>query len=126
MKNASRLYDALLSFVGQSGWSDLRHASVLVWMVIGVIARWQCQFDPLAVTRRDPRSPSAEYSKAKFLWWLHNPRIHPTFLYRPLIQTDRSHWQDPVLYLSFDTTMLWEQFCVIRLVVVYRGRAIPV
>jgi len=37
MKNAPRLYDALLYFVGQSAWSDPRHASVLVWMVIGVI-----------------------------------------------------------------------------------------
>jgi len=31
-----------------------------------------------------------------------------------------------VLYLSLDTTMLWDKFCVIRLSVVYRGRAIPV
>ena len=37
MKNASRLYDALLSFVGQCAWADQRHAYVLVWMVIGVI-----------------------------------------------------------------------------------------
>jgi len=43
-----------------------------------------------------------------------------------LIQTALASWQDEVLYLSFDTTMLWEQFCVIRLTVVYRGRAIPV
>ncbi|XGV97642.1 MAG: hypothetical protein ACAF41_01600 [Leptolyngbya sp. BL-A-14] len=37
MQNASRLYDALRSFVGQSAWSDRRHALVLVWMIIGVI-----------------------------------------------------------------------------------------
>lgn len=37
MKNASRLYDALIGFVGQCTWSDQRHAYVLVWMVIGLI-----------------------------------------------------------------------------------------
>ena len=29
------------------------------------------------------------------------------------------------LYLAFDTSMLWNQICIIRLVVIYRGRAIP-
>lgn len=37
MKNASRLYDALLAFVDQCDWADQRHAYVLGWMVIGVI-----------------------------------------------------------------------------------------
>lgn len=125
MKNAPRLYDALLYFVGQSAWSDPRHASVLVWMVIGVIhegsvnlTRWLVHVE---TTARQAQSTQRRFSR-----WLHNRRIHPTALYRPLIQAALSQWQDPVLYLSFDTTMLWDQFCVIRLVVVYRGRAIPV
>ena len=30
-----------------------------------------------------------------------------------------------MLYLALDTTMLWEQYCMIRLSVIYRGRAVP-
>jgi hypothetical protein len=120
MKNASRLYDALLSFVGQWDWSDQRHAYVLVWMVIGVIqsgsvnlTRWLCY----------GQSPAqqAQSTQRRFARWLHNPRIHPTHLYGSLIQATLSEWKDSVLYLSFDTTMLWDTFCVIRLSVVYRG-----
>jgi hypothetical protein len=47
-------------------------------------------------------------------------------LYGSLIQSALAQWCDAVLYLSLDTTMLWDRFCVIRLALVYRGRAIPV
>ncbi len=37
MKHAPRLYDVVLEFIRQCPWSDLRHALVLAWMVIGLI-----------------------------------------------------------------------------------------
>ena len=38
-----------------------------------------------------------------------------------------ARWQDAHLYLSVDTSLLWQQYCMIRLsVVIYRGRAVPV
>jgi hypothetical protein len=125
MKNASPLYHELMKFVGQCAWSDQRHAYVLVWMVIGIIhegsvnlTRWLCHVDTSA--------QYAQSTQRRFSRWLHNSRIHPSALYSKLIQSALSGWADEVLYLSFDPTMLWDQFCVIRLSVVYRGRAIPV
>jgi hypothetical protein len=124
MKNASALYDAVLSYVGQCPWQDQRHLYVLVWMVMGLIfegsvnlTRW--------IAHVDTSAQQAQSSQRRFSRWLHNPRIHPGSLYRPLIQAALAKWQDPILYVSLDTTMLWDQFCVIRLSVVYRGRAIP-
>ena len=35
-------------------------------------------------------------------------------------------WGTHTLYLALDTSMLWNQYCLIRLSVVYRGRAVPV
>jgi len=76
---------------------------VLVWMVIGVIqegsvnlTRW------LAHVQTSARY--AQSTQRRFSRWLHNSRIHPTHLYGSLIQT--TSWQEEVLYLSFDTTML--------------------
>ena len=37
MKHARRLYDVVLEFIRQCPWSDLHHALVLAWMVIGLI-----------------------------------------------------------------------------------------
>ena len=124
MKNASPFYDALVQFVGQVPWADQRHRAVLVWMVIGVVqegsvnlTRWLAHVETAA---RDAQSTQRRFSR-----WLHNRRIHPGVLYTPLIQTALAAWQETELYLSFDTTMLWDRFCVIRLSVVYRGRAVP-
>jgi hypothetical protein len=46
-------------------------------------------------------------------------------LYGPLIQQALSEWGENVLYLALDTSMLWGKYCIIRLSVVYRGRAVP-
>ncbi|MBC7973255.1 MAG: hypothetical protein H7Z11_24540 [Verrucomicrobia bacterium] len=35
-------------------------------------------------------------------------------------------WRDTSLYLSLDTSGLWDLYCIIRVSVVYRGRAVPV
>jgi Transposase DDE domain len=34
-------------------------------------------------------------------------------------------WGKHTLYLALDTSMLWNQYCLIRLSLVYRGRAVP-
>ncbi|WP_293117002.1 hypothetical protein [Moorena sp. SIO3E8] len=54
------------------------------------------------------------------------PRINPQRLYSPLIQEALNRWENELLYLSLDTSMLWNQYCLIRVAVVYRGRAVPV
>ena len=125
MKTAAPLYDALKQLVGQCDWADQRHLTVLIWMVIGVIhegsvnlTRWLAHVETSA--------QQAQSTQRRFSRWLHNQRIHPTSIYSPLIHSVLADWQDPVLYLSFDPTMLWDTFCVIRLSVVYRGRAIPI
>jgi len=43
-----------------------------------------------------------------------------------LIQQALQEWGKPTLYLALDTSMLWNQYCVIRLAVGYRGRAVPI
>jgi hypothetical protein len=36
-----------------------------------------------------------------------------------------ANWKDAEIYLSFDTSMLWGEYCIIRLCVVHLGRGIP-
>ena len=46
-------------------------------------------------------------------------------LYGPLIQQALAEWGERKLYLALDTSMLWGKYCLIRISVVYRGRAVP-
>ena len=57
--------------------------------------------------------------------WLGNCRINIHRLYKPIIQAALAGWQDECLYLSLDTTLFWDEYCLIRLAVVHRGRALP-
>ena len=72
MKNASRLYDALSSFVGQCAWADQRHAYVLVWMVIGVIHYGKCESDAQEERTFKQEPAMLRVRARRFSRWLHN------------------------------------------------------
>lgn len=57
--------------------------------------------------------------------WLHNPRINVQKLYSALIAQALVEWGEPQITLIEDTSLLWDEYCLIRLSVQYRGRAIP-
>jgi hypothetical protein len=70
------------------------------------------------------RGRFAQSKQRRLSRWLHNPRINVHRLYKHLIQDALSDWQEPQIYLSLDTSLFWEKYCLIRLAVVHRGRAI--
>jgi hypothetical protein len=57
--------------------------------------------------------------------WLHNPRINVQRLYSPLIAAALVNWGVSGITLIEDTSMLWNEYCLIRLSIQYRGRAVP-
>jgi hypothetical protein len=125
MKHAPRLYDVVLEFIRQCHWSDVRHSLVFAWMVLGMIESGRSNLTHW-ISSVETEAVYAQSTQRRFSRWMHNSRIHPTVVYGPLITWALSNWADDIIYLSFDPTMLWNQFCVMRLSVVYRGRAIPV
>src|SRR5512147_2032713 len=71
------------------------------------------------------RALQAHSVSRRFARWLDNDRLDVHFWYAPLIQEALLAWGEATLYLALDTTMLWDQYCMIRLSVIYRGRAVP-
>jgi len=45
-------------------------------------------------------------------------------LYGPLIEQALADWGDYRLRLALDTSQLWGQYCLVRIAVIYRGRAV--
>jgi len=125
MENTPRLYCELVELVGQHGkWLDVRHVYTLGWMVVGLIHSG-CVSLTAWVPFVSGRARYAQSTQRRFARWLHNKRIEVHTLYAPLIQTALAEWGNHTLYLALDTTMLWNRYCVIRLSVIYRGRAVP-
>lgn len=121
----SRLYHQLQTLLGQSSpWADQRHLQTLLWMVIGLVCS-EC----ISLTKWgiyiQTRARFAQSHQRRFSRWLHNPRINVQRLYSPLIANALARWGCSEIYLIEDTWQLWDEFCLIRLSVQDRGRAIP-
>ena len=121
----SRVYDQLQTLLGQPmPWADKRHLQTLIWMVIGVIFA-ECISLPKWSIYSYTRAVFAQSHQRRFSRWLHNPRINVHKLYSPLIQKALADWDRSNITLIEDTSMLWNKYCLIRLSVQYRGRAVP-
>lgn len=46
--------------------------------------------------------------------------------HQALVRQALSGWKQQRLYLSLDTTVVWNCFCIVWVGVVYRGRTVPV
>ncbi|MBD1944375.1 hypothetical protein H6F50_18785 [Coleofasciculus sp. FACHB-712] len=67
----------------------------------------------------------AQSHQRRFSRWLHNSRIHVQRVYSPLIVAALAQWGVSKITVIEDTTMLWDEYCLIRFSIQYRGRAIP-
>ena len=126
MKIRSRLYNTTIKILSQhKKWLDVRHMYTLAWMAVGLI-----KSEKISLTAWIPyvesRAKYAQSTQRRFQRWLYNSRINVNILYGPLIQKALSEWGNHTLYLVLDTSRLFGEYCLIRISVVFRGRAVPV
>ncbi|XHX79848.1 MAG: hypothetical protein RBJ76_07970 [Stenomitos frigidus ULC029] len=121
----SRFYDQLQTLLRQSSaWADQRHLQTLIWMVIGLICSECINLSKWRVYVKS-RAKFAQSYQRRFSRWLHNPRINTQRLYSSLIAQALTHWNEAVINVIEDTSMLWDEYCLVRVSVQYRGRAVP-
>lgn len=94
-------------------------------MVVALIQRGE-----VSLTRWLPYVPcrgvQAQSKQRRLSRWLRNSRLNVHRLYKPLIQAALAGWAEDCLYLSLDTSLFWDEYGLVRLAVVHRGRALPV
>jgi hypothetical protein len=72
------------------------------------------------------RAKQASSRVRRFSRWLANDKVEVNELYAPIIQEALASWGKHRLYLALDTSRLPGGYCLIRVSVLYRGRAVPV
>jgi hypothetical protein len=126
MENPLRLYHTIVQVLGQhENWLDKRHLKTLAWMMVGLIQSGKIGLNAWAPYVHS-RATYAQSTVRRFARWLDNPRIDVMDLYGPLIQQALAEWGNHKLYLALDTSMLWGRYCIVRISVIYRGRAVPI
>lgn len=125
MENTPHLYATLVQVLSQHrNWLDCRHLKTLAWMMVGLVHSGRISLSawaPYVVSR----ARYAQSTVRRFRRWLDNDKIEVYSLYSPLMQQALAEWGEQVLYVALDTSMLWNTSCMIRLSVIYRGRAVP-
>jgi len=126
MKIRSRLYITIIKILSQhKKWLDVRHMFTLAWMVVGAIRSERINLTAW-IPYVEGKAQYAQSTQRRFQRWVKNDRINANNLYAPLIQRSLTEWGDHTLYLALDTSQLFEDYCLIRVSVVFRGRAVPV
>jgi hypothetical protein len=126
MENTPRLYCELVALLGQPGkWRDGRQLYPLRWMVVGL-----SQSGGVSLTAWVPlvssRARSAQSTQRRLASWLQHARMEVHCLSAPLLHQAVAAWGNPTRYLALETTRLGNRYCVIRISLRYRGRAVPV
>jgi len=124
MENTPRLYSGLVELLGQPGqWRDVRHLHTRGWLVVGLLPAG-CVSLTAWVPFVSGRARYAQSTQRRFARWLHNRRVEVHPLYAPLIQQAVAAWGKQTLYLALATSTLWNRYCVMRISLIYRGRAV--
>jgi len=127
MSPTSRLYDALSRYLSQCDiqWQDARHLQTLCWMIIGMIQSQNVHLNGFGVYVVS-RAQVAQSHQRRFRRWLSNRRIDVVAGHHALVRQALSGWERERLYLSLDTTVVWNCLCIVWVGVVYRGRTVPI
>lgn len=124
MPAKSPLYATLLNLLAHAPWRDRRHLFTVAWMVVGLLSSgWisLSKWTPYVVSRAD----CAQSTERRFRRWLSNSRLDVLRLYAALLRQALAEVGQEPLLAAFDTTVLWNEFCVIQVALVYRGWSLP-
>ena len=118
------LMNALLPILPRKVYGDIRRLVNLVWAIVGVCLTHTIRLEAWSEIL-ESRAQYAASRVRRFSRFLHNHAIDPKEWYKPLILSVLKDWpSDSKLYIALDTTAL-TPFVLIRVSLIYRGRAIP-
>ncbi len=118
------LMNMLLPILPRSVFGDIRRVANLVWAIVGLCLTQTIRLEAWSEII-ESRAQYAASRVRRFARFLHNRAIDPKAWYRPVIQSVLKDWPvNSTLYIALDTTAL-TPFMLIRVSLIYRGRAIP-
>ena len=122
--DAGRVYQAVRRYAEVLLWNDSRNADTFAWLITGLIQSQNSTL-PEWISHRQSNAHFAQSRERQARRWLGNAKIDPVSIYGPLITSALRTWGEHRLVLALATSVLFEQFCLIRVAVLFRGRSVP-
>lgn len=128
MNEAKEMYrdlmNTLLPILPRNIYGDIRRVGNLVWALVGVCLTHTVCLEAWSEVL-ESRARYAASRVRRFARFLHNSAIDPHAWYKPLVQAVLKDWPAGTqMYIALDTTAL-TPFVLIRVSLIYRGRAVP-
>ena len=102
---------------------DFRCLITFAWAIVGVLMEKSVHLSKWGIHRAG-RAKAASKQR-QFVRWLKNAKIEPAQIYPHLVKTVFETWGNQKIYLALDSSSLWDEFVIVRIALVYRGRALP-
>ena len=124
MRNVSVLYHTLGNrFVQLLSFLDLRNFAVFIQMLTAAILSQNVTLPAWDIAMSF--DVYAASTQTRFRRWLHNRKIDTQKICEVLIRHALQNWNTHIK-LALDTSMLRDDFCMIRVCVIYMRRAFPI
>jgi hypothetical protein len=125
MSKSLKLYSTIAGFIWQAGvrMNDLRNVVTFIWAVTALIASGTVHLSVWSLYRKSQAKVSS--IERQFSRWLHNEKLKVNEIYQNLATLAWVDWTGGALEVALDVTMLWAKYAVVRVAVIYRGRALP-
>jgi hypothetical protein len=125
MSDSLRLYRTIIEMLrnSQVRFHDMRCLITFAWAIVGVLLEKSVHLSKWSMHRIG--EVQAASKQRQFGRWLKNAKIIPAEIYRRLAQTAFADWNGHKIYLALDSSSLWDEFVLVRVAMIYRGRALP-
>jgi hypothetical protein len=125
MSETPTLYRTITDLVLNSKvhFHDKRCLVTFLWMIVGLIMEQSVHLSKWCSWRVGETQAASK--QRRFRRWLENSKIQEALVYQKLAQTALAGWKDHVVYLALDSSMLWNRYVIVRIALIYRGRALP-
>lgn len=126
MPESLRIYRTIsgLLLSARVRFHDIRCQATFLWAVTGLIMEQGIHLGQWSKYR--PGLTKQASRERRFSRWMHNLKINVFDLYATLFQYALRDLVGTDIYLALDTSQLFDRFILIRVALIYRGRAIPV
>lgn len=125
MSDSLRLYRTIIEMIRNSKvrFHDMRCLVTFAWAIVGLLLEKSVHLSKWGMHRSGEAQAASK--QRQFARWLKNARIVPAEIYKCLAQTGFAEWAGQKIYLALDSSSLWDEFVVVRVALIYRGRALP-
>jgi len=125
MSDSLTLYRTIIAMIlnTRTHFHDLRCLVTFAWAIVGVLLEKGVHLSKWGI-HRTGRAKAASKQR-QFARWLNNTKIEHATIYPKLVKTVFADWGGHKIYLALDSSSLWDKFVIVRIALVYRGRALP-